>query len=197
MRLASQTVTSIAVFCGSNPGFRYEYADAARSLGIALATRKIRLICGGSSRGLMGILATAALDAGGEVVGIINQEFYQLGHLHPNLTSHQVVADMASRKRVMRDAADAFIALPGGLGTFEEILEVASLIQIGAQRKHIGVLNIEKYYTFLRASLLHAENEGFITNTHSEVVVFDEEIDSLLTRLTLPAPTPTPKWLNS
>jgi uncharacterized protein (TIGR00730 family) len=117
---------AIAVFCGSNFGVSEDYADAARVLGREMAARGIALVYGGTHKGLMGVIADAVLAAGGEVIGIINQRLHDRGHLHPSLSRHEVTADMRSRKARMAELADAFIAMPGGLGTLEELFEVAT-----------------------------------------------------------------------
>src|SRR5690349_24241714 len=122
---------SVAVFCGSNFGASGDYADDARRLGRELAQRRLTLVYGGTHKGLMGVLADEVLAHGGEVLGIINQRLHDRGHLHPALTRHEVVLDMRARKARMAAAADACIALPGGLGTLEELFEMATLTQLG------------------------------------------------------------------
>ncbi|MDB5991559.1 MAG: Rossman fold protein family [Herbaspirillum sp.] len=186
---------SVAVFCGSNFGTSPAYAESAGALGAELARRGIQLIYGGTSKGLMGVVADAALAAGGEVIGVINRRLHERGHLHPALTRHEVVADMRVRKARMSELADAFIALPGGYGTLEELLEVATLTQLGDHLKAFGALNVRGYYEPLRAMLSLGEKEGFIKAEHRDMLVLDPDPASLLDQLAAwTAPTVT-KWI--
>jgi uncharacterized protein (TIGR00730 family) len=186
---------SVAVFCGSNFGTSPAYAEGARALGAELARRGIRLIYGGTCKGLMGVIADAVLAAGGEVVGVINRRLYERGHLHPALTRHEVVADMRVRKARMAELADAFIALPGGYGTLEELLEVATLTQLGDHLKAFGALNVRGYYDPLRDMLSLGEKEGFIKAEHRDMLVLSTDPLSLLDQLeSWSAPTVT-KWI--
>ena len=128
----------VAVFCGSNFGTAPEHAAAAAQLGALIAQRGLTLVYGGTHKGLMGVLADAALAAGGTVVGVINRRLHERGHLHGRLTRHEVAPDLRARKARMSELADAFIALPGGLGTLEELLEAATLTQLGDHHKACG-----------------------------------------------------------
>lgn len=152
----------ICVFTGSNPGVRPAYAQAARELGKELATRKIGLVYGGASVGLMGILADAALAAGGEVIGVIPQGLFRREIAHGNLTQLHKVQSMHERKALMADLADGFIALPGGYGTFDELFEITTWAQIGLHSKPIGLLNVANYFDPLLNMVEHASREGFI-----------------------------------
>lgn len=152
----------ICVFAGSSPGTRPEYALAARVLGTALATRNIGLVYGGASVGLMGILADAALAAGGEVIGVIPQGLFQREIAHAHLTQLHEVKSMHERKARMADLADGFIALPGGYGTFDELFEITTWAQIGLHSKPIGLLNVADYFVPLLNLVAHASREGFI-----------------------------------
>jgi len=186
---------SIAVFCGSNFGTSPDYADAARSLGRAMAARGIRLVYGGTNKGLMGVLADAVLETGGEAVGIINRRLHERGHLHPALTRHEVVDHMRVRKARMAELADAFIALPGGLGTLEELFEAATLTQLGEHSKACGALNVRGFYDPMRAMLDRAAHEGFLKAEHRDMVVIQGDSVQLLDALqTWQAPTVT-KWI--
>jgi uncharacterized protein (TIGR00730 family) len=186
---------SVAVFCGSNFGNHPAYAESARVLGAELARRGIRLIYGGTSKGLMGVTADAALAAGGEVIGVINRRLHERGHLHPALTGHEVVADMRARKARMCELADAFIALPGGYGTLEELLEVATLTQLGDHVKAFGALNVRGFYEPLRDMLSMGEKEGFIKAEHRDMLVLSADPSGLLEDLeSWSAPTVT-KWI--
>lgn len=189
------SLRSVAVFCGSNFGVSPAYADAAKALGQALADRGIRLVYGGTHKGLMGVVADAALAAGGTVVGVINQRLHDRGHLHPGLSSHEVAATMRERKARMAELADAFIALPGGLGTLEELFEAATLTQLGDHTKACGVLNTRGFYEPLRAMLGTATQEGFLKAEHRDMLLIEADVEALLNGLARwQAPTVT-KWI--
>jgi uncharacterized protein (TIGR00730 family) len=194
--IASPTLLkSVAVFCGSNFGASPEYADAARALGTEIARRGLTLVYGGTHKGLMGLMADAALAAGGKVVGIINQRLHDRGHLHPLLTQHEIVTDMRARKARMADLVDAFIAMPGGLGTLEELFEAATLTQLGDHTKACGALNVRGFYDPMRAMLTRAVDEGFLKTEHRDMIVIDADPASLLDALAdWKAPTVT-KWI--
>jgi uncharacterized protein (TIGR00730 family) len=186
---------SVAVFCGSNFGASPEYADAARALGTEIARRGLTLVYGGTHKGLMGLMADAALAAGGRVVGIINQRLHDRGHLHPLLTQHEIVTDMRARKARMADLVDAFIAMPGGLGTLEELFEAATLTQLGDHTKACGALNVRGFYDPMRAMLTRAVDEGFLKTEHRDMIIIDADPSSLLDGLAdWKAPTVT-KWI--
>lgn len=177
------TLRSIAVFSGSNFGFNPAYAEGARALGREIGRRGLQLVYGGTDRGLMGIVADAVLAEGGEVVGIITHYLHGLGHLHGGLTRHEITTDMRSRKTRMSEWADAFIALPGGLGTFEELFEAATLTQLGEHRKGVGCLNIGDFFNPVRSLLEHAVKEGFMKTEHSDMLIFDTDPATLIDAL--------------
>jgi len=188
-------LNTIAVFCGSNFGVSEVYADAARALGREMAARGIALVYGGTHKGLMGVIADAVLVAGGQAIGVINQRLHDRGHLHPGLSRHEVTTDMRSRKARMAELADAFIAMPGGLGTLEELFEVATLTQLGDHSKACGALNVRGFYDPLRAMLERATQEGFMKPEHRDMVVLEAEPAALLEALAAwQAPTVT-KWI--
>jgi len=189
------SLKSVAVFCGSNFGVSPAYAEAAAQLGRLLAERGIGLVYGGTHKGLMGVVADAVLDAGGRVTGVINRRLFDRGHLHPRLTAHEVAATMRERKARMADLADAFIALPGGLGTLEELLEAATLTQLGDHVKACGVLNTRGFYEPLRALLATAAEEGFLKPEHRDMMVIEPNPAALVDALAAwQAPTVT-KWI--
>lgn len=191
----TRPLQSVAVFCGSNFGHSPVYAEAAQALGTAIARRGITLVYGGTHKGLMGVVADAALGAGGTVVGVINQRLFDRGHLHTGITRHEVAADMRARKARMSELADAFIALPGGLGTLEELLEAATLTQLGDHAKPCGALNVQGFYDPLRALLSHATAAGFMKAEHRDMLVLQPDPEPLLDALTSwQAPTVT-KWI--
>jgi uncharacterized protein (TIGR00730 family) len=190
-----QKIRSVAVFSGSNFGSSPEYAEAARALGVEIARRGLTLVYGGTAKGLMGVVADAALAEGGEVVGIINQRLFDRGHLHPGLSRHEVATDMRSRKARMGELANAFIALPGGLGTLEELFEAATLTQLGDHLKAVGCLNVRGFYDPMYQLLDHAVQEGFMKAEHRDMLVLDAAPQALLDRLQQwVAPTVT-KWI--
>ncbi|WP_213941389.1 TIGR00730 family Rossman fold protein [Pseudomonas sp. dw_612] len=186
---------SIAVFSGSNFGFNPAYAEGARALGREIGRRGLQLVYGGTDRGLMGIVADAVLAEGGEVVGIITRYLHDLGHLHGGLTRHEITPDMRSRKTRMSEWADAFIALPGGLGTFEELFEVATLTQLGEHIKGVGCLNIGDFFNPVRSLLEHAVKEGFMKTEHNEMLIFDTEPAALIDALEQWQAPSVNKWI--
>lgn len=185
----------ICVFAGSNPGVRPEYAQAARTLGEELAARKLGLVYGGASVGLMGILADAALAAGGEVIGVIPRGLFRREIAHSNLTQLHEVQSMHERKALMADLADGFIALPGGFGTFDELFEITTWAQIGLHSKPIGLLNVAGYFLPLLTLVAHASSEGFIPLSHVGLLMHSDNPMNLLDLLaTHPAIEPSSKW---
>jgi uncharacterized protein (TIGR00730 family) len=186
---------SIAVFSGSNVGISPTYREAAAAMGREIACRQLTLVYGGTHMGLMGALADAALEAGGTVIGIITVRLHRRGHLHPRLSSHEIVAGMRERKARMAELSDAFLALPGGLGTLEELFEAATLTQLGDHRKACGALNVRGFYEPMRAMLGHAVQEGFMKTEHRDMVAIAAEPTELLDALAgWQAPT-VEKWI--
>lgn len=192
---APAPLRSVAVFCGSNFGHAPEHAAAAAALGALIAQRGLMLVYGGTHKGLMGVLADAALAAGGAVVGVINRRLFDRGHLHAGLTRHEVAPDMRARKARMAELADAFIALPGGLGTLEELLEAATLTQLGDHHKACGALDVRGFYQPLRALLATACDEGFLKPEHRDMLVIDADPARLLDALAGWTPPTVTKWI--
>jgi uncharacterized protein (TIGR00730 family) len=172
----------ICVYCGSSPGSRAEYIQAARNLGRALAEKKITLVYGGSSVGLMGLLARSALDAGGEVIGVITRQLVEMEVAFTELTQFEVVETMHERKTRMAELAEGFIALPGGLGTLEELFEILTWSQLGLHQKPVGLLNVLGYYDRLGDFLDHAVAEKFIAEESRRSVMVEEDFLRLLAR---------------
>jgi uncharacterized protein (TIGR00730 family) len=172
----------VCVFCGSNEGARPEYAAEARALGAELAARKIELVYGGGSVGLMGVLAEAVLAAGGSAIGVIPGPLATKELAHTGLTELRVVASMHERKATMTALADGFIALPGGLGTLEELFEVLTWAQLGIHQKPVGVLDVCGYFAGLRATLAHGVREGLIRREHADLLMFGATPVELLDR---------------
>jgi len=173
----------VCVFCGSNRGRRPEYAALAAGMGTALVQRGWGLVYGGGSVGMMGVLADAVLAAGGEVTGVIPEMLATRELLHPTVTTMHVVPSMHARKALMADLSDAFIALPGGYGTFEEVLEVITWAQLGIHRKPIGVLDALGYFSPLLELIDHGIAEGFIRPEQRALLVTATEPAELLDRL--------------
>jgi uncharacterized protein (TIGR00730 family) len=186
----------VCVFAGSNPGARPEYAAAAYELGEALATRGIGVVYGGGNVGLMGVLADAALRRGGSVVGVIPEALLRKEVAHTGLTELRVVASMHERKALMSDLADAFVALPGGLGTFEELFEIVTWSQLGIHAKPCGLLNVRGYYDGLLTFLRHAVAEEFLHPRHAALLLASDSIADLLARLDAWRPPVIEKWLD-
>src|SRR5213594_4143731 len=172
----------ICVFCGSAFGSRPAYRDAAKRFGSALATRGLGLVYGGGSVGLMGALADAALAEGGEVIGVIPGPLATRELAHPNLTEMRVVGSMHERKATMASLVDGFIALPGGLGTLEETLEILTWAQLGIHGKPVGALNVDGYWEGLRRLLGHAVEERFVRPEYAALLLFADTPADLLDR---------------
>ena len=189
-------IRRICVFCGSRPGSRPEYLDAARQFGSLLAERRIGLVYGGASVGVMGALANAVLGGGGEVIGVIPEGLVRREVAHHHLTEQRVVGSMHERKALMAELSDAVIALPGGFGTFEELFETITWSQLGIERKPIGVLNVGGFYDGLLALVEHAIEEGFVPAPDRALILHAAEPDVLLDRIVdYEPPAPARKWL--
>jgi uncharacterized protein (TIGR00730 family) len=171
------------VFCGSNFGDKPIYRELAEQLGRTLAARGLTLVYGGGNVGLMGVVADAALGAGGRVVGVIPQALVDWEVAHNGLTELVVVQSMHERKARMAEASDAFIALPGGYGTFEEFCEVLTWSQLGLHRKPCGVLNVEGYYDPLLALFERAVQDRFLAAEQRDLVLADTDVNALLDRI--------------
>lgn len=184
----------IAVYCGSNKGVRPEYAAAAHELGVQLAREKIDLVYGGGMVGLMGIVADAVLKHGGHVIGVIPQKLVIKEVVHEKLPDLRVVKNMHERKAMMAELADAFVALPGGYGTFEEFFEVLAWSQLGWHPKPFGLLNIAGFYAPLLAFLDHTRDEGFIRPQHRDLVLVADGAEVMLRQLKQYRPPREVKW---
>ena len=177
------SIHTVCVFCGSNPGHRPAYAEAARAFGAALAGRGLGLVYGGGGSGLMGALADAALDAGGQVTGVMPERLVAREAAHGALTELVVTQTMHERKALLAQHADAFVALPGGIGTFEELFEAWTWAGLGIHRKPVGLLNVAGYYDGLVGFLDHAAAEGFFRAEHRELLVVETSAGALIRRL--------------
>ncbi len=179
----SASIKNICVFCGSQSGRRDDYSASAIALGKVLASKNIGLVYGGGSTGLMGEIATAVLDHGGYVAGVIPQALLQRELAHKGLQRLEVVSDMHERKALMAKLSDAFIAMPGGFGTLEELFEVITWNQLNFHDKPIGLLNSAGFYDRLVEFIAYQSGEGFISSTHAGMVVAESEPERLLQRL--------------
>jgi uncharacterized protein (TIGR00730 family) len=173
----------ICIFCGSHAGRRPAYAEAARALGRTLACRAIDLVYGGGSIGLMGVVAEAALAHGGRVIGVIPEQLARRELMHSGLSELYVVKSMHERKALMSSLADAFIALPGGFGTYEELFEIVTWAQLRIQEKPIALLDVEGYFEALETLVERAVAEGFIAPRYREIFVVARDVDALLAAL--------------
>jgi uncharacterized protein (TIGR00730 family) len=170
----------LCVFSGSSPGAQPDYRRAAEELGRALAGQGVGLVYGGASVGLMGVVADAVLDAGGDAIGVIPQALVEREIAHPGVSELRVVGSMHERKALMAELADGFVALPGGMGTLEELFEVYTWTQLGLHSKPLGLLDVRSYYAKLVAFLDHAVEERFLTVEHREMLVVEQRAEALL-----------------
>jgi uncharacterized protein (TIGR00730 family) len=173
-------VRRLCVFSGSSPGGHPDYAAATAGLGRALAEAGIGVVYGGASVGLMGVVADAALAAGGEVVGVIPRALVDREIAHPGLSELHVVGSMHERKALMADLSDGFVALPGGTGTLDELFEVFTWGQLGLHAKPLGLLDVRGYYAQLVAFLDHAVQERFVAAEHRDMLVMEDDAAALL-----------------
>ncbi len=184
------------VFCGSSPGGRPEYVEAAAELGGLLAARELELVYGGASVGLMGAVADAVLAGGGKAIGVIPNRLVQAEVAHAGLTDLRIVETMHERKALMADLSDAVIALPGGTGTLDELFELFTWSQLGLHHMPLGVLNVVNYWDPLLAFLEHAVSERFLRAEHLETLIVSREPAALLDELAATKPRALDKWLD-
>ncbi|QEZ46035.1 TIGR00730 family Rossman fold protein [Cupriavidus oxalaticus] len=185
---------SVCVYCGSSPGNRPEYAEGAHLLGRTLAERGLALVYGGGKVGLMGTVADAVLEHGGTVIGIIPEALMQKEVGHRGLTELHVVRNMHERKQMMADRSDAFIAMPGGVGTFEELFETFTWLQLGYHDKPVGLLNVGGFYDGMLGFLGHAVQEGFLKQVHADLLHVADLPGTLLDQLAAAPRVRVDKW---
>jgi uncharacterized protein (TIGR00730 family) len=188
-------VRAVCVFCGSREGSRPSYVGAARSMGATLASRGIGLVYGGGRVGLMGAVAEAVLEAGGEAVGVIPEALVSKEIGHAGLTKLHVVGSMHERKKLMSDLSDGFVTLPGGYGTLEEFFEVLSWAQLSIHEKPCAVLDVDGFYQPLSALFDEMIGEGFVQSEHRSLVLMERDPVALLDRMESYRPPGTKKWL--
>ncbi|CAB3785703.1 Putative cytokinin riboside 5'-monophosphate phosphoribohydrolase [Pararobbsia alpina] len=187
-------IRSVCVYCGSSPGAQPAYAEAARGFGRALAGAGLTLVYGGGRVGLMGIVADEVLAAGGTAIGVIPELLLSKEVGHTSLTELHVVKDMHERKKMMADLSDAFVALPGGVGTYEELFEVYTWAQLGYHHKPVGVLNVAQYFAPLKAMLDHTVSAGFMRREFADLLQFADSTPVLLDKLQRYSPPSRDKW---
>jgi uncharacterized protein (TIGR00730 family) len=187
----------VCVFCGSSPGARPAYGDAAEEFARLLVEEGIGVVYGGGAVGLMGRLADSVLAAGGEVIGVIPEALVAREIGHKGLSQLRVVGSMHERKALMADLADAFVALPGGLGTLEELFEVYTWTQLGLHRKPCGLLDVDGYYDGIARFLAHAVEERFLREEHRAMLMVERDPRALIERMRRFRPEATsPKWID-
>jgi uncharacterized protein (TIGR00730 family) len=190
-----RSIKTIAVFCGSNYGASEEFADGARALGRALGKAGIAIVYGGTTKGLMGVVADAALASGGNVHGVITESLHRRGHSHSGLTRHEITLTLRSRKQRMIELADAFIALPGGIGTIEEFMEVWTMNQLSEIDKPLGLLNSAGFFAPFLGFIDHMVDTKFLPAAHRHSVSVDADASALIGKLRSYARVDVPKWL--
>jgi len=184
----------ICVYCGSNPGARPEYAAAAKQLADVLVRHEIELVYGGADKGIMGIIADAVIEQGGKVHGVIPQMLMEKEIAHQGLTELHVVASMHARKTMMAALSDGFIAMPGGFGTLEEIIEIVTWGQLRFHDKPCGLLNVDGFFNQLIAYLDHASAEGFLRRENRDMLLVDRDPVGLVQQFERYAAPHVDKW---
>lgn len=180
---AMTVIRRLCVFCGSSDKMHGDYLTAAEEMGRTAAAHGLEIVFGGGGTGMMGALADGALDSGGRVIGVIPELFNTPELLHAGLKDLHVVESMHARKALMAELADAFVALPGGFGTLEELFEMLTWMQIGLHTKPIGLLNVRSYFDPLIDLIKHAQEQGFIYDEHLELILVNEQPGELITRI--------------
>lgn len=191
----SNTIKNICVYCGSSFGRQAIYTETAQALGELLAEREIRLIYGGAKVGLMGVVADAVLSKGGEVIGVIPDSLVNHEVAHDGLTDLIITDSMHTRKMRMAELADAFIALPGGWGTLDELFEVLTWAQLGFHQKPCGLLNVAGYYEGLKQFFKHTVDEAFVRSSNYDLLLIENEPKIMLDRLLTHQTAHVPKWI--
>ena len=187
---------NICVYCGSSPGRLEAYAIGARALARALVDRDLGLVYGGASIGLMGLVADTVLQLGGRAVGVIPEALARKEVVHKGLNELHITQSMHERKTMMAELSDGFIAMPGGIGTFEEIFEIWTWAQLGMHAKPCGLLNVADYYDALTTFLDHAATEQFLKPQHRSQLIVEREPEALLDRFASYQPPSVQKWLD-
>lgn len=185
----------VCVFCGSNPGVEEKFTAAAKELGGILAAHKLTLVYGGGRTGLMGILADAVLERGGEVIGVIPHALEKKELAHRGVTKLHIVNTMHERKALMAELADAFVGLPGGIGTMEEFFEIWTWAQLGMHQKPFGLLNVANYFDPLSIFLEHMVKQRFLLRAHRNMMQVESSPEELVGRFQNYQPPTVEKWI--
>jgi len=196
MRKKQNTIQNLAVFCASSDGNDKEIFDTAYAVGKRLAENKIRLVYGGSKLGLMGQVAKGAMENGGKTTGVIPDFLKTKEVVHTGLDKLITTQDMHERKLTMNELSDAFISLPGGFGTFEELFEIVTWAQLGLHRKPIGLLNIDGFYDDLIQMLDKMTAKGLLKQDNLDILLVSDNFEDLLDQMRNYEPMPVPKWMN-
>ena len=194
---SNQAMTRVCVFAGSSSGSRPEYRTAAEELGRELAARGIELVYGGAHVGLMGAVADAVLAGGGRATGVIPNALVEKEVAHRGLTDLRIVTSMHQRKALMADLSDAFVALPGGWGTLDEMFEILTWAQLGLHRKPCGLLNVQGYFDRLLAFLDHTVEQGFVRREYGALLAVSDGPSTLLDALRAQTPPAVEKWIDT
>ncbi|MBL8290980.1 MAG: TIGR00730 family Rossman fold protein [Bryobacterales bacterium] len=190
----SHRLSRVCVFCGSSNGFRPRFREAAAEFGALLAAERIGLVYGGGGTGLMGAVADAVLQQGGEVIGVIPEALVAREVAHRALQDLRVVPSMHERKALMADLSDGFVALPGAFGTLDEFCEIITWAQLGIHNKPCGLWNVDQFWDPLLAMFAHSEHEGFLKPAHRQMVLAEDDPRRLLQRLKNHTATVEDKW---
>ncbi|MGF6758295.1 TIGR00730 family Rossman fold protein [Paraburkholderia sp. GAS334] len=188
---------AVCVYCGSSDGAKPLYAEAAKAFGRALVKADLALVYGGGKVGLMGVIADEVMTAGGRAIGVIPELLVNKEVGHNGLTELHVVPDMHQRKKMMADLSDAFVAMPGGAGTLEELFEVFTWAQLGYHQKPVAVLNIDGFYDPLVSLLRHTVDEGFMRQTYFDILQIDADPMALIGKLQRYQPPARDKWADN
>ncbi|MSQ79944.1 MAG: TIGR00730 family Rossman fold protein [Flavobacteriaceae bacterium] len=187
-------MNSICIYCGSNVGKNPLYAEAAKEMGVLLAQKNIALVYGGGQVGLMGVVADAVLNSGGKVTGVIPQFLEEREVHHKHLTEQICVETMHERKQIMADLSDAFVALPGGLGTLDELFEIMTWHQLHLHRKPIGLLNVDGYFDALLTQIDRMVSDGFLHPANRDILVVETDAELILSSLSGYKPSEERNW---
>ena len=186
----------VLVFCAANKGFNPQYAEVAAEMARALARRRINIITGAGSVGLMGVVADATLAEGGTITGVIPTFLEKLEVGHKGLTKNIVVENMHERKALMHDICDSIIALPGGYGTLDELFETLTWAQLDQHRKPVGLLNVNGFYDYLILFLDHIVAEGMLKQDNRNLLIVSDDCEDLIKKMLAFEPSASPKWIN-
>lgn len=192
--MTTRTLRAVGIFCGSNFGADERYRDGMAALGRALATADVELVYGGTHKGLMGVVADAALDAGGVVRGVITERLHARGHLHARLSGHEIVRSLDERKARMAALADGFVATPGGIGTLDEFCAMWSMAQLEENGKPVALYNVAGFYDEFMRFVDHMVVARFLKPEHRDMVIVDDDPVRLLARMRAYEPPVVPKW---